>query len=149
MNWLSVVQIIAAGIAVEVFIHTICHLTGDIPKLVYAPHDVFEEHFGHDFDHQPSYAEVVRMPVLLTGIFMTTLMIVAMLLATPWFRRSLVKLPWPLHRLHGFNVFWYSHHLFIIVYCLLLVHSILLLLKNPWYERSVRRVCCSPPPSRP
>jgi respiratory burst oxidase len=70
MNWLSVVQIIACGIAVGVFIHATCHLTCDIPKFVNAPHDKFEEYFGHDFDHQPSYAEVVRMPVGLTGIFM-------------------------------------------------------------------------------
>lgn len=130
------VQIVAGGIAVGVFIHATCHITCDIPKFVNAPHEKFEEVFGEEFSHQPSYAEVVRMPVGLTGIFMVTLMIVAFLLATHWFRRSLVKLPWPLHHLHGFNVFWYSHHLFIIVYALLMVHSTLLLLRNPWWERS-------------
>lgn len=137
MNSFRVVQIIAGGVAVGVFVHATCHITCDIPKFVSASHEKFEEYLGDDFDYQPSYAEVVRMPVGLTGIFMVVLMIVAFLLASHWFRRSLVKLPWPLHRLHGFNVFWYSHHLFVVVYCLLLVHSILLLLPGPWYERSV------------
>lgn len=129
-------QTVAAAIAVGVFVHATCHITCDIPKFVYADDEKFEDVFRHEFSHQPSYAEVVAMPVGWTGIVMTVLMIIAMLLATHWFRRSLVKLPWPLHRLHGFNVFWYSHHLFVIVYALLMVHTTMLLLHNPWYERT-------------
>ena len=141
MTWpgrLSDVQIVAGAIALGVFVHATCHITCDIPKFVNAPNWEFEEYLGQEFhNHHPTYAEIVRMPVGLTGIFMVVLMTVAMLFALHWFRQSLVKLPWPLHRLHGFNVFWYTHHLFVIVYCLLIVHSTLLLLPNPWYERSV------------
>ncbi|KAG0624252.1 hypothetical protein M758_3G233800 [Ceratodon purpureus] len=135
-NSLEFHKIIAGAIAVEVFIHGAVHITCDIPRFVNAPHEEFEEWFGEEFDHQPSYGEILRMPVGLTAIVMVVLMVIAMLLATHWFRRSVVKLPWPLHKLHGFNVFWYSHHLFVIVYCLLIVHSIMLLLYSPWYERS-------------
>jgi respiratory burst oxidase len=131
-------QIIAGGIALGVFTHALCHLTCDIPNLVHAPHAKFVKYLGDDFPAgQPTYPEILRMSVGVSGILMLVLMIVAFLLATHWFRRSLVKLPWPFHRLTGFNAFWYSHHLFVIVYALLMLHTIKLLLKNPWYERTV------------
>ncbi|KAI5440003.1 hypothetical protein KIW84_025387 [Lathyrus oleraceus] len=39
-------------------------------------------------------------------------------------KRNLIKLPKPFNSLTGFNAFWYSHHLFVIVYVLLNIHGI-------------------------
>ncbi|TKY73730.1 Respiratory burst oxidase-like protein C [Spatholobus suberectus] len=71
-----------------------------------------------------------------TGIIMVVLMAIAFTLASPWFRRGLVKLPKPLNNLTGFNAFWYSHHLFVIVYALLIVHGIKLYLTKEWYKKT-------------
>nr|DAD27395.1 TPA_asm: hypothetical protein HUJ06_028863 [Nelumbo nucifera] len=46
------------------------------------------------------------------GVTMLVLMIIAYILAQPWFRRNKLRLPKPLKKLIGFNAFWYSHHLF-------------------------------------
>ncbi|KAM0858034.1 hypothetical protein ACQ4PT_048086 [Festuca glaucescens] len=53
-----------------------------------------------------------------------------------WFRRSLVKLPKPFDKLTGFNAFWYSHHLFIIVYISLVIHGERVYLILDWYKRT-------------
>ncbi|KAG8067929.1 hypothetical protein GUJ93_ZPchr0005g14488 [Zizania palustris] len=53
-----------------------------------------------------------------------------------WFRRSLVKLPKPFDKLTGFNAFWYSHHLFIIVYIALVIHGECLYLIHIWYKKT-------------
>lgn len=119
------------------FIHGVCHITCDIPKFVESGDDKFFKYLGDEFEKHPTYANIAVMPVAITGILMVVFMIIAFLLATHWFRRSMVKLPWPLQRLTGFNAFWYSHHLFVIVYALLMVHSIKLLLAGPWYKRTV------------
>ncbi|XP_024361705.1 respiratory burst oxidase homolog protein B [Physcomitrium patens] len=129
-------KIIAGGIAAGVFIHGVCHITCDIPKFVESGDDKFFKYLGDEFEKHPTYANIAVMPVAITGILMVVFMIIAFLLATHWFRRSMVKLPWPLQRLTGFNAFWYSHHLFVIVYALLMVHSIKLLLAGPWYKRT-------------
>lgn len=128
---------IAAAIAVGVFVHGTLHITCDIPKFVNCDDEKFFEALGDQFDKHPTYADIAVTPVAITGILMVVLMAIAMLLATHWIRRSLVKFPWPLHRLTGFNTFWYSHHLFVIVYALLLVHSIKLLLAGSWYKRTI------------
>lgn len=73
----------------------------------------------------------------MTGILMVILMTVAFTLATRWFRRSLIKLPKPFDRLTGFNAFWYSHHLFFIVYVLLVIHGVYLYLEHRWYRKTV------------
>ncbi|WOH03331.1 hypothetical protein DCAR_0622727 [Daucus carota subsp. sativus] len=39
-------------------------------------------------------------------------------------------------KLTGFNAFWYSHHLFVIVYALLIVHRIKLYLTHEWYNKT-------------
>nr|PNR34489.1 hypothetical protein PHYPA_024306 [Physcomitrium patens] len=98
-------KIIAGGIVAGVLVHVLCHVTCDFPRIINAVDD-----------------DYYKMPVGYTGIAMVILMTIAYLLANHRFRRNLVKLPWPFHRLTRFNAFWYSHHLFIIVYILLLVH---------------------------
>jgi hypothetical protein len=74
----------------------------------------------------------------ITGVIMVICMVIAFTLATRWFRRSLVKLPKPFDKLTGFNAFWYSHHLFIIVYLALIVHGQCLYLIHVWYRKTVR-----------
>ncbi|KAG0601475.1 hypothetical protein M758_11G114300 [Ceratodon purpureus] len=129
-------KIIAGGIIAGLLVHVLSHATCDIPKLTNASEELFFKHLGDHFVKQPSYVDIIRMPVGYTGILMVLLMTIAFLLAANRFRRNLVQLPWPFHRLTGFNAFWYSHHLFVVVYILLLVHSILLLLHKPWYDRT-------------
>ncbi|KAL5678573.1 hypothetical protein ACJX0J_014704, partial [Zea mays] len=42
----------------------------------------------------------------------------------------------PLKRLTGFNAFWYTHHCFVAVYALVLVHGHYLYLTHKWYKKS-------------
>ena len=72
-----------------------------------------------------------------TGVIMVVLMAIAYILAQPWFRRSRLHLPKTLKKLTGFNAFWYSHHLFVIVYVLFVVHGYFLYLSKKWYKRTV------------
>ena len=83
---------------------------------------------------------------------MVTLMAVSFTLATRPFRkreemmakgggagagRRRLGLPFPLGHLAGFNAFWYSHHLLIVVYLLLFVHGWFVFLADRWYQRTV------------
>ncbi|MED6198597.1 hypothetical protein PIB30_067948, partial [Stylosanthes scabra] len=54
----------------------------------------------------------------------------------PMVQRDRVKLPKPLNKLTGFNAFWYSHHLFVIVYASLIVHGIKLFTVKKFHERT-------------
>jgi respiratory burst oxidase len=130
-------QVIAVAIAIGVGIHAIYHLTCDFPRLLHASSEKYKlmEPF---FGKQPtSYWHFVKSWEGVTGIIMVVLMTIAFTLASPWFRRGRVKLPKPLNSLTGFNAFWYSHHLFVIVYTLLVVHGIKLYLSKEWYKKTV------------
>jgi respiratory burst oxidase len=119
-------------------LHSITHITCDFPRIVNASHEKFERSLGEDFNyHQPTYWDLVKTTDGITGIIMVLLMSIAFLFASRWFRRSLVKLPRPFHRMTGFNAFWYTHHIFIIVYVLLIVHGQKLILRNKWYNKTV------------
>jgi respiratory burst oxidase len=72
-----------------------------------------------------------------TGVAMVVLMAIAYTLAQPWFRRSRLNLPKTLKKLTGFNAFWYSHHLFVVVYVLFIVHGYYLYLSKKWYKKTV------------
>ena len=99
-----------------------------------------DERLKDDFgDTKPTYSELVKGWEGITGVLMVVLMFIAFTLATHWFRRSLVKLPKPFDRITGFNAFWYSHHLFVLVYILLVVHGLMLYLVHEWYLRTVRK----------
>lgn len=73
-----------------------------------------------------------------TGVLMVVLMAIAFILAQPWFRRNRLNLPKSLKKLTGFNAFWYSHHLFVIVYVLFIIHGYFLYLSKKWYKKTVR-----------
>ncbi|CAK9197881.1 unnamed protein product [Sphagnum jensenii] len=131
-------KVVAIAIVLGIFLHGGVHVTCDFPRIVKASPATFDNSIAVDFhDHRkPSYGQILETPVGVTGILMVIIMFFAMLLATHWFRRNLVKLPWPFHRMTGFNAFWYSHHLFIIVYVLLIVHSMELILTHSWRQKT-------------
>lgn len=93
-----------------------------------------EQYFGVQ---TKSYMDFVRSVEGVTGVSMVILMTIAFTLATPWFRRNKLKLPGPLKKITGFNAFWYSHHLFVIVYSLLVIHGYYLYLTKTWYKKTV------------
>ncbi|KAL6890234.1 hypothetical protein ACP4OV_008997 [Aristida adscensionis] len=133
-------KVIAVGIAVGAGLHVLSHLTCDFPRLLratnaeYAP---IAQYFQTSKDWRPpNYWWFVKGTEGWTGIVMLVLMAVAFTLATPWFRRGRLRLPGPLRRLTGFNAFWYSHHLFVVVYALLIVHGHFLYLTRKWYKKS-------------
>ncbi|KAL3835434.1 hypothetical protein ACJIZ3_010170 [Penstemon smallii] len=129
-------KLIAIAIAIGVGIHGISHLTCDFPRLLHAIPDQYkpmEQFFGV----QPkSYWHFVKEWEGVTGILMVILMAIAFTLASPWFRRGRINLPKPLNKLTGFNAFWYSHHLFVIVYTCLIIHGIKLYLTHEWYKKT-------------
>eukprot|EP01018_Ginkgo_biloba_P014136 Gb_36903 [translate_table: standard] len=130
-------KMIAAGIVVGVILHGGTHLGCDFPRIVKADRYTFEDTIAMDFQgQQPSYENILMTTEVMSGIFMVLLMSVAFLLATRLSRRNILTLPWPLHRLTGFNAFWYSHHLFVLVYILLIIHSIFLFLAHDWIQKS-------------
>ncbi|XP_039125369.1 respiratory burst oxidase homolog protein C-like [Dioscorea cayenensis subsp. rotundata] len=130
-------KVIAAGIVVGVGLHAISHLTCDFPRLLHASDEEYipmKPFFG---DTRPNnYWWFVKGTEGWTGIVMVVLMAIAFTLAMPWFRRGRLNLPKPLKRLTGFNAFWYSHHLFVIVYILLIIHGIFLYLSHKWYKKT-------------
>jgi respiratory burst oxidase len=132
-------QAIAAAIAVGVIMHAGIHMACDFPRLIHSDDEKFKRYLGSDFDFaKPTYPDLVKGVEGLTGMAMVVVMVIAFVLASRWFRRNLVKLPWPLHRMTGFNAFWYSHHLFVILYVLLIIHSQYLYLNHDWRQKTVR-----------
>ncbi|KAJ1275739.1 hypothetical protein BS78_05G159100 [Paspalum vaginatum] len=133
-------KVVAAGIVVGAGLHIISHLTCDFPRLLHATDAEYAplaQYFATSKDWRPpNYWWFVRGTEGWTGLVMLVLMAVAFVLATPWFRRGRVALPGPLRRLTGFNAFWYSHHCFVVVYALLIVHGHYLYLTHTWYKKS-------------
>lgn len=130
-------KVVSVGVAVGVGLHVICHLTCDFPRLLHASHEAYAplaKYFGPN--RPPNYWWFVKGTEGWTGVVMVVLMAIAFTLAQPWFRRNRLKLPKTLKKLTGFNAFWYSHHLFVIVYALLLVHGWFLYLSKQWYKKS-------------
>lgn len=134
----TLVQTIAAAIVVGVILHVGDHLACDFVRLEQTSTSEYSRYLKDDFGNpKPTYFDLVKGPEGVTGILMVILMAVAFTLATRWFRRSLVKFPKPFDRLTGFNAFWYSHHLFVLVYILLIIHGVFLYLVHLWYRKTV------------
>uniref|UniRef100_A0A7N1A367 Uncharacterized protein n=1 Tax=Kalanchoe fedtschenkoi TaxID=63787 RepID=A0A7N1A367_KALFE len=130
-------KFIAAAIAVGTTVHTLMHVSCDFPRLIAFPHGAFIEILGEGFNNkQPSYLDLVKSIPGLTGIIMIVLMAISFTLATHSFRRNVIKLPPPLHHLAGFNAFWYTHHLLVLVYILLVAHGWFLFLTKEWYKKT-------------
>ncbi|XP_051135758.1 respiratory burst oxidase homolog protein C-like [Andrographis paniculata] len=130
-------KVIAMAIAMGTGVHAISHLACDFPRLLQATAEEYEPMEPFFGEEQPtSYWEFVKGWEGVTGIIMVVLMAIAFTLASPWLRRSRVQLPKPLHKLTGFNAFWYSHHLFVVVYACLIIHGIKLYLTHDWYKKT-------------
>ena len=141
---------IAFGITIGVGLHAITHLACDFPRLLSATKEEYEPMVQY-FGEQPnSYWHFVKGTEGWTGIVMVVLMTIVFTLATPRLRNIKRERPkilmnsklfdafWNLvMKITGFNAFWYSHHLFIIVYGLLIVHGIKVYLTKEWYKKTV------------
>lgn len=130
-------QTIAAAIAIGVILHAGNHLACDFPMLIKSSSDHYDLLINDFGSHKPTYLDLVKGVEGVTGILMVICMAIAFILATRWFRRNLIKLPKPFDRITGFNAFWYSHHLFIVVYILLVIHGVFLYLVHVWYRKTV------------
>ncbi|KAK1576715.1 hypothetical protein Q3G72_015921 [Acer saccharum] len=137
-NNLDFHTVIAAGIAVGVIVHGGVHLACDFPRLIHATEEEYEPMKPYFGEEQPrNYWWFVKRVDGVTGIIIVVLMAIAFTLANPWFRHNKLKnMPTPFKRLTGFNAFWYSHHLFVVVYALLIVHGIYLYLVKAWYQKT-------------
>ncbi|KAI5019089.1 hypothetical protein ZWY2020_043977 [Hordeum vulgare] len=130
-------KVIALAIAIGASMHTIAHLTCDFPRLISCPSDKFQQTLGPFFNYvQPTWGTLVTSTPGWTGILLILIMSFSFTLATHSFRRSVVKLPSPLHHLAGFNSFWYAHHLLVFAYILLVMHSYFLFLTREWYKKT-------------
>ncbi|KAI9088376.1 hypothetical protein K1719_029825 [Acacia pycnantha] len=130
-------KLIAGGIVVGVILHGGTHLACDFPRISGADKTLFEQTIAAKFGyHQPNYFEILTTIEVASGIAMVVLMAIAFVLATKWPRRRSANLPLYLRKVTGYNTFWYSHHLFILVYALLIIHSMFLFLTNKWLEKS-------------
>ncbi|MED6156476.1 hypothetical protein PIB30_014695 [Stylosanthes scabra] len=128
---------IAAGIVIGLILHVGDHLACDFPRLVNTKEALYDQYLHGVFGkNKPSYGDLVKGIEGVTGILMVIFMAIAFTLATKLFRRNLIKLPKPFNRLTGFNAFWYSHHLFVIVYVLLIIHGVKLYLVTKWYHQT-------------
>ncbi|KAL8146198.1 hypothetical protein AgCh_004080 [Apium graveolens] len=140
-------KIIALGIAIGVITHTVFHLTCNLVKISTCPKALFMRTLGSSFDYQqPSYMDIVMTVPGTTGVIMLLIMTFSFTLATHSFRRKVVKLPWKFDRLAGFNSFWYSHHLLIVVYILFYFHGTMLIIgkqRTTWMYITVPVLCYS------
>ncbi|KAG8093152.1 hypothetical protein GUJ93_ZPchr0012g18820 [Zizania palustris] len=130
-------KVVAGGVVVGVALHGVVHLTCDFPRLLHASDAAYEpmkKYFGQQ--RIPNYWWFVRGVEGITGVIMVVLMVIAYTLAHPWFRRSKLSDGNPLKRLSGFNMFWYSHHLFVIVYIAFVVHGVCLYINRTWYKQT-------------
>ncbi|KAG0540039.1 hypothetical protein BDA96_03G374400 [Sorghum bicolor] len=108
-------KIMALSIAIATAIHTLAHVTCDFPRLISCPTDKFMATLGSNFHYkQPTY------PDLLESIPGAECGEAAIAAAPPC----------------GFNAFWYAHHLLVIAYILLVVHSYFIFLTREWYKKT-------------
>ncbi|CAA2979841.1 respiratory burst oxidase homolog E [Olea europaea subsp. europaea] len=129
-------KILACGIAVGIILHAGNHILCDFPRVIHSSPEMFAL-IAADFNNvKPTYVSLLTGVEGLTGISMVVLMTIAFTLATRGFRKNGVKLPSPFNKLTGFNAFWYSHHLLVVVYILLLIHGTFLFLVHQWYQKT-------------
>ncbi|KAF0899752.1 hypothetical protein E2562_024076 [Oryza meyeriana var. granulata] len=135
-------KIIATAIALGICMHAGNHLACDFPRLIRSTQEEYQlvsNFFGAE---RPTYRSLLAGVEGVTGIVMVVLMVVSFTLATRPLRKredqsaGAARLPFPLGHLAGFNAFWYSHHLLIVVYLLLLVHGWFMFLVSKWHQRT-------------
>lgn len=134
-------QTISVAIFIGMLIHASSHLACDFPRIVTATDAEYKSHLVHYFGvTRPTYFDLVKGPVGITGFIMVIFMVIAFALASRRCRRNLTKLPKPFDKLTGYNAFWYSHHLLLTVYVLLIIHGVSLYLEQKWYRKTVNSI---------
>ncbi|KAJ3681386.1 hypothetical protein LUZ60_015875 [Juncus effusus] len=116
---------IAWGIAVGAGLHIIPHLVCDFPRILHETDFQYYTYLSQFFgpERPPNYWWFVKGVEGVTGLIITILMVVAYIFAQPWFRRSKMSEKSVFWKYSGFNTFWYSHHLFVIVYIVFIWHG--------------------------
>ncbi|GJN16061.1 hypothetical protein PR202_gb03011 [Eleusine coracana subsp. coracana] len=162
-------KIIAMAIALGICLHAGNHLACDFPRLIASGPDEYRLVAGYFGSTKPTYRSLLAGAEGVTGIVMVTLMAVSFTFAARPFRKReeqrACRRPSSsssssqqaaahhhrnrcfsplLDRLAGFNAFWYSHHLLIVVYLLLLAHGWFLFLVHRWYQRTTWMYICVP-----
>ncbi|CAH2071135.1 unnamed protein product [Thlaspi arvense] len=129
---------ISVAIVIAMLLHASSHLACDFPRILSSTEADYKRYLVHYFGvTRPTYFDLVKGPVGITGFIMVTFMAIAFTLASRRCRRNLTKLPKPFDKLTGFNAFWYSHHLLLSVYVLLVIHGVSLYLEHKWYRKTI------------
>ncbi|KAG2312290.1 hypothetical protein Bca52824_023847 [Brassica carinata] len=129
---------ISVAIIIGMLIHASSHLACDFPRIITATDVDYKRYLVHYFGvTRPTYFDLVKGLVGITGFIMVIFMLIAYTLASRRLRRNLTKLPKPFDKLTGFNAFWYSHHLLLAVYVLLIIHGVSLFLEQTWYNKTI------------
>jgi len=122
-------------------LHATSHLACDFPRILASTDTDYKRYLVKYFGvTRPTYFGLVNTPVGITGIIMVAFMLIAFTLASRRCRRNLTKLPKPFDKLTGYNAFWYSHHLLLTVYVLLVIHGVSLYLEHKWYRKTVHSI---------
>nr|QVP25928.1 membrane-bound NADPH oxidase [Hordeum vulgare subsp. vulgare] len=132
-------KVVAMAIAAGICLHAGNHLACDFPRLIASSPAEYRPLTGFFGEEKPTYRSLLSGVVGVTGVVMVALMAVSFTLAARPLRRASTRrtrLPSPLGHLAGFNAFWYSHHLLVVVYLLLLVHGWFMFLVSKWYQRT-------------
>lgn len=146
-------KMVAGAIAIGVALHAGAHMACNFPRIIAATEDEYgplRPYFG--VEQPESYWWFVKGVEGVTGIVMVVLMAIAF--ASPLtnllivhLSKKKIKITYeplkkiiimfePLKKIAGFNTFWYTHHLFVVVYALLIVHGIYLYLTKAWYQKT-------------
>ncbi|CAD5327572.1 unnamed protein product [Arabidopsis thaliana] len=129
---------ISVAIISAMLLHATSHLACDFPRILASTDTDYKRYLVKYFGvTRPTYFGLVNTPVGITGIIMVAFMLIAFTLASRRCRRNLTKLPKPFDKLTGYNAFWYSHHLLLTVYVLLVIHGVSLYLEHKWYRKTV------------
>ncbi|CAN8308224.1 unnamed protein product [Cochlearia groenlandica] len=129
---------ISIAIVIAMLVHSSSHLACDFPRIITSSEANYKRYLVHYFGViRPTYFDLVKGPVGVTGLIMVTLMVISFVLASRRCRRNLTKLPKPFDKLTGFNAFWYSHHMLLSVYVLLIIHGVSLYLEHKWYRKTI------------
>ncbi|KAL0694879.1 hypothetical protein Bca4012_062059 [Brassica carinata] len=133
-------KIIACAIVIGILVHAGTHLACDFPRLINSSPEDFALIASSFNGVKPTFKDLMTGAEGITGISMVILTTIAFTLASTHFRRNRVRLPAPLDRLTGFNAFWYTHHLLVVVYIMLIVHGTFLFFADKWYQKT-NEVC--------
>ncbi|KAL5231457.1 hypothetical protein ABZP36_030233 [Zizania latifolia] len=143
-------KIIAMAIAMGICTHAGTHLACDFPRLIGSSDEEYRLVSGFFGPEKPTYRGLLAGVEGVTGIVMVVLMVFSFTLATRQLRKreerpaaaaATFRLS---HLASGFNAFWYSHHLLIVVYLLLLVHGWVVFLVSKWQQRTTWMYIAAP-----